>query len=280
LCPALLMTSLPVDNPVDQTLEESMRSIRRAVAAVAALAVLSLAAPAVAADVVVDERSLGSGWEVATTGAGSTAFVDGAIELSTRSDVQDRASISTMVPAGTRLADVGALGYEATTVSASFAGGAAALRLVIDLDGVPGGDWTTLVHEPYWQNGGVADAAPVVIGERQSWDAAEGLWWSSRTVGGLTAGAGGPPFYSLDDVLALNPDAVVGEVNVGIGSYNVDYLVQVHSLTVGESTYLFTRRPFEAADCKDGGWQNAAQGPFRNQGDCVSFYASNGRTHG
>lgn len=257
-----------------------MRTIRKVAAAVAVLAALALAAPAAAVDVVVDERSLGNGWDVATTGGGTTAFVDGAIELATTADVNDRAAISTTVPAGTRLADIGALGYEATTVAASYAGGAAALRLVVDLDGVAGGDVVTLVHEPYWQNDGVADAAPVVIGQRQAWDAAEGLWWSSRTAGGLTAGAGGPPFYTLDEVVALNPDAVVGAVNVGIGSYNTNYLVRVHSLTVGESTYLFTRRPFEAADCKDGGWQSAEQGPFRNQGDCVSFYASNGRTHG
>jgi len=34
--------------------------------------------------------------------------------------------------------------------------------------------------------------------------------------------------------------------------------------------------------CKKGGWQDFASspGPFRNQGQCVSFFASGGRSRG
>lgn len=40
---------------------------------------------------------------------------------------------------------------------------------------------------------------------------------------------------------------------------------------------LFTYEPNSKDDCKDGGWQNFtfAPGPFKNQGQCVSFFASN-----
>ena len=38
---------------------------------------------------------------------------------------------------------------------------------------------------------------------------------------------------------------------------------------------------FSKADCKDGGWAtNFSVDSFVNQGDCVSFYASGGTTHG
>lgn len=39
---------------------------------------------------------------------------------------------------------------------------------------------------------------------------------------------------------------------------------------------IFTYEPTSKDDCKDGGWQNFtfAPGPFKNQGQCVSFFAS------
>jgi len=41
---------------------------------------------------------------------------------------------------------------------------------------------------------------------------------------------------------------------------------------------LYTYEPTSKNDCKDGGWQNFtfAPGPFKNQGQCVSHFASDG----
>jgi len=41
---------------------------------------------------------------------------------------------------------------------------------------------------------------------------------------------------------------------------------------------LYTYEPTSKDDCKDGGWQNFtfSPGPFKNQGQCVSFFASDG----
>jgi hypothetical protein len=41
---------------------------------------------------------------------------------------------------------------------------------------------------------------------------------------------------------------------------------------------IYTYEPTSKDDCKDGGWQNFifAPGPFSNQGQCVSHFASNG----
>jgi hypothetical protein len=41
---------------------------------------------------------------------------------------------------------------------------------------------------------------------------------------------------------------------------------------------LYTYEPTSKDDCKNGGWQNFtfAPGPFKNQGQCVSYFTSNG----
>ncbi len=41
---------------------------------------------------------------------------------------------------------------------------------------------------------------------------------------------------------------------------------------------VYTYEPNSKEDCKDGGWQNftSSPGPFKNQGQCVSHFASNG----
>lgn len=50
--------------------------------------------------------------------------------------------------------------------------------------------------------------------------------------------------------------------------------VVVDNVQINSTTYTFE----SAASCKGGGWQNfsSAPGPFRNQGDCVSYFATGG----
>jgi hypothetical protein len=52
-------------------------------------------------------------------------------------------------------------------------------------------------------------------------------------------------------------------------------VVVVDNVQINGTTYTFE----SAASCKQGGWQNftSAPGPFKNQGDCVSFFESGGK---
>jgi hypothetical protein len=53
--------------------------------------------------------------------------------------------------------------------------------------------------------------------------------------------------------------------------------VLIDNTNVNGTTYTYEPTSKEA--CKNGGWQNFtfAPGPFRNQGQCVSYFASGGK---
>jgi len=53
--------------------------------------------------------------------------------------------------------------------------------------------------------------------------------------------------------------------------------IQVDDLVFNGTTFDFEPTSKEA--CKDGGWENFifSPGPFKNQGDCVSYYATGGK---
>ena len=55
-------------------------------------------------------------------------------------------------------------------------------------------------------------------------------------------------------------------------SRTVPTTAQFDNVTINSTTYTFESK----ASCKDGGWQNLtfSPGPFKNQGDCVSYFAS------
>lgn len=184
------------------------------------------------------------GWTPTTTVGGQVNFVadtsapigDGILNLTTQSDNQDRASI--VLNQDVLLSEVTGLSYMTKRSTGFQAEGNAAYRLFIDADGNTGStnDQATLVFEPYWQNG-AGDAAPVVANAWQTWDVSSGKFWASipggNSVPGLTHGAGGPPLYSLPDVIALHPTAKVLTVSVGIGSYNLNYNVDVDKIIFG-----------------------------------------------
>jgi len=52
--------------------------------------------------------------------------------------------------------------------------------------------------------------------------------------------------------------------------------VVVDNVVINDTTYNFESKQ----SCKDGGWVNftSSPGPFKNQGDCVSFFASGGNS--
>jgi len=145
-----------------------------------------------------------------------------------------------------------------------------------------GSSFTTLVYEPYQGGPGA-----ILNGVWQSWDiSSDGLFWSTHTVScsnGVIAGTpGGPASYTLAEVQATCPDALVFQFGVNVGTNNPGYNVETDLFDFNGTTYNF--EPFITAtdkdQCKDGGWQNVTDSSgnsFRNQGDCVSYVATQGR---
>ena len=272
------------------------RPVRRLISAAGAstavaLAVvvgLTMAGPAAAATVTVTEASLGNGWDAVVQAGGTTAFVNadsplngGALQLATTDDNASKAALYTTLHQGTLVSAVTDLGYQTKTVVQGDPAGDVSYQLGIDLDGSSAttNDRTTLVYEPYWQDGGEGDPDPVVPGVWQTWDVYAGLFWSTQSVGGFTAGSGGPPLYTLTQIKTVaGPSATVTVVGVNVGTYNPGYTLLTDGLTFNGTTYDFQPRGITKEDCKNGGWSTMAE-TFVNQGDCVSFYASGGKTH-
>ena len=201
----------------------------------------------------------------------SSPYPDGALKLTT--DGNNASKANYMHGASGSLQSVTELGYW-TKQNSGASEAAASYQLPVDLDG---GDLSTgftyFVYEPYW-NG------TVVPGTWQSWDVDAGQFWSSRsfTAGtcSVTSGAGGPPFYTLAGLQAACPAAIVLGFGVNVGTYNLNYDVEVDGVNFNGTTYDFelTNTPTSKDDCKTGGWQTFTDGqnnPFKNQGDCIQF---------
>ncbi|WP_336920968.1 hypothetical protein [Aquipuribacter sp. SD81] len=260
-----------------------MRSVRGAVAAVTlGLAALALAPTASAAGTtVVDETSLTSTWTTGDQrGDGALAFVteygapaglgDGALQLSTPGDSD---KVQMLTAADLPLSALADASYWTYRVSGSGEQ-VPAINVVIDHNGPADGGFATLVFEPtYSYPGQVAD------GVWQRWDAgADASWWSTRSFPGMPSAF--DSFVSLRSIIDANPDAVIEAFGVNAGSGNAGLLAAVDGLTVAGTTYDFEPRTYSKADCRDGGWaSNFAADRFVNQGDCVSYFASGGRTH-
>jgi len=58
--------------------------------------------------------------------------------------------------------------------------------------------------------------------------------------------------------------------------FNSTQTVEVDNVMINSATYTFE----SMQSCKDGGWQDftSSPGPFKNQGDCVSFFATGGNS--
>jgi hypothetical protein len=215
------------------------------------------------------------GWSTADTNAGgSVNFIEdttsplpsGALQLTT--DATNTARAQYMHTTNTALSDITELNYSTKQV-AGPAVADASYQLAVDLNGAADGGFTTLVFEPYW-NG------TVIPGTWQSWDVASGQLWSSKTFSdgscNVQSGAGGPPFYSLSQLQADCPNAVVTGFGVNIGTYNPNYNVEVDGVDFNGTTYDFEAVAPEDA-CKNGGYQaltDANGNHYKNQGQCVA----------
>lgn len=186
------------------------------------------------------------GGEVNYVDDSSSPYPDGALQLKTNATNEAKAQY---VRAQTgNLDDISEISYWTKQNSASFTGGSASFQLIVDLDG---GDLTTgyatLVFEPYWQNGGSPDDAPVTPGIWQEWDVDSGLFWSSKNFSSgnciLTNGAGGPPFYTLDTLFTTCSDATLLAIGVNVGTYNQSYDINVDGVNFNGDIYDFEQNP-------------------------------------
>lgn len=247
---------------------------------VAGAGLLMVSGVAFAATVAVTQQN-SQGWSTADTRPGGDVnFVadatspdggNGALQLTTDSTTTAKAQY--LHDANTPITDVTELNYYTKQVAASFVGGDASYQLAIDTNGATAGGFTTLVYEPY-QNG------VVTPGVWQSWDVDQGQFWSSRSItcsnGALVAGGGGAPFYTLQQVQTMCPEAVAVAFGVNIGSNNPSYDVYSDLVNFNGTVYdfVYTNVPTSKDACKKNGYQNFTDGDgnaFKNQGECVSY---------
>lgn len=259
------------------------------------LAVFTVAlvgAPAFAATTVVNPDNM-NGWMDASVYGGTVQYVDGAPEglgqesLKLSTTAEDDSKAAYVRGEDMLLKDVQAASYWTKQYMATSYGGSASYNLAVDLDA--DGTWdTNLVFEPYWQNAESPDAAPVEALKWQNWDVENGTFWSSRSYTGenfsLTAGAGGEPFYTLDEIKQGFPQAVLMGIGVNVGSYNPGYVIGVDGVTLNDTTYNFgrinsseTKLPASKDECKKNNWKTLTMVDgmaFKNQGQCVSYVAT------
>ena len=261
-------------------------SIKRTLISVAGTTALLLAAPlsAMAANTVVVTPTNEQGWSTADTRPGGAVnFVadstapagSGALQLTT--DATTTAKAQYLHAASDPLASVTDFSYYTKQNNASFPQGDSSYQIPVLLNGTTG--FTTLVFEPY-QNPLEGAVTP---GVWQKWDVANGLFWSSRTItcsNGIVVGTpGGPASYTLAQISSLCPSAVTAGFGINIGSNNPSYNVEADLVTYNGTAYNFepTLTPSSKNACKDGGWSTFNTPTFKNQGDCVSYIASNGK---
>ena len=181
-----------------------------------------------------------------------------ALSLSTPTTA-DKAQVLVTIPDAT-LGDLESLSYR-TLRDEGVGQQVASLNIIVD-------PWAgTFVYEPVYDS-----SATVTDGEWQVWDAFSDTarWWRS-----------GEPdtFVAWEDIIAGFEGRQVTAIMVNQGSGNAGLVSAVDWVEVDGTTFDFTIAAPDPApgrdDCKNGGWRTL--GDFRNQGQCVSFFASGGR---
>lgn len=126
--------------------------------------------------------------------------------------------------------------------------------------------------------------AHVYIGPQPNYTGcATGTWVTSgNLVGGLidTGQLPGGTFYDTwaAALVKYGSMTITGIQLVADGGWffpDRTQTVVVDNVQINSTTYTFE----SAQSCKGGGWENfsSAPGPFRNQGDCVSYFATGGK---
>lgn len=257
------------------------------------------------------ESDLGTQWHTADTRPdGSLAFADtyggflgtGAAVLSTPSGGA-KVQLFTDAHDGTYLRDITAMSF-ATYQASVPAGSPATPAINIRLDRDDDGDVDAyLVYEPYQDDAFYGNVA-IEPGGWQNWDAwhdGQSQWWSGQIPGCVQATP-----CTIEALLELYPDAMIredpvslragstpadadfnGSFGINQGSGNAGVLAAADALHIATSTGVDVTYDFETdvvltgkQDCKKDGWTASTSPEFRNQGECVSFFASAARSGG
>lgn len=212
-----------------------------------------------------------AGGAVSFFGDSTSPFPTGVLALTT--DATEDAKAQYLKVANIPLAQVTDLSYYTKHV-AGPASAAVSYQLNINLHGIP--DWTTaFVFDP-------ALNGQIVHDTWQKWDVYNGRFWANDSVPPIVViGAGNEPFYTLNELKAAYPDAIVHSFGVYAGTFDPSYnvgtskqnlMLETDGITFNESTYDFEAAPTLATStdqCKDGGWMTF-QNAYKNQGQCVS----------
>jgi hypothetical protein len=85
-----------------------------------------------------------------------------------------------------------------------------------------------------------------------------------------------PGWTSDADAALADPNYSHGRFAVGSGDHSLGIVVSTSPFGFGDAAIRFDAMSKD--ECKDGGWQTVqASPPFKNQGDCVSFVATQGK---
>jgi hypothetical protein len=125
----------------------------------------------------------------------------------------------------------------------------------------------------------------VYIGPYPSYTSCAAGWTSSGNLVTATSfvdaqGVGGPFYDTFATAQANYGSYPVTDIQLvadaGYAFPTTGQTVQIDNTQINNTTYTY--EPPVKDDCKNGGWQNftSAPGPFKNQGQCVSYFASDG----
>ncbi len=192
---------------------------------------------------------------------------------------------------GTKLTDLTELKYSTYQSDPNSSNATAiALQLVIDKDvtDTDNAFQGRLVYEPYNNNGGSVPA-----GEWTEWNALGGVFWLSRSAtnfGGFCPQADPCTLAELTEEysnIGIHPTLGGLVFKAGSGWTN-PFSGNVDALKIGTAGNT-TVYNFEAVEppvvltskdaCKNGGWKTSTDPVFKNQGDCVSHFASKKNTN-
>ena len=177
-------------------------------------------------------------WVETTATGGDALEAAGKLTLTTINDVNSRVRYTnTNVPANLLLSSVTGFTYDAKQVSAADAvNGNASFRIIVDLLG-DGSVIKDLAFEPYYNIAAhnPLNAASILTGVSQTWVATQtdGKFWASgvTTAAGVSGGGGAyATNFTLAQLVAAYPLAEVVGISVGMGTYNVNQVVEVDNL--------------------------------------------------
>jgi len=200
------------------------------------------------------------------TGPASPPLGDGSLRLETANGTE-KVFLFNFDHVGKEIGDITEIAYS-TNRAAGNLQQVAALNLVIDFNGpnVAGG-FATLVFEPVYNT---AQGA-VVSGQWQTWDAYNGIWWSTQPINGQCAGATAVCDKTFAEIQANNPDAVIlGGFGFNQGSGNPGLVTFVDQLVINFGPACATTYDFEPDADADGvgdARDNCPTTPNANQAD-------------